>query len=290
MSQPVVYRDFSQAELDAQYNNRVRFPDFHAHFANWRRWSDETKARLPCRLDLAFGQSAVETLDVFPAEPGAAAPVYLFIHGGYWYSLDKADYGFVAVGMRPHGVATVINNYGLAPDHDMDEIVRQNRAALAWVYRHATDFGGDPDRIFVAGHSAGGHLAAMLVATDWPALEAGLPGDLVKGICAIGGLFDLEPIRLSYLNETLRLDPASAWRNSPIHQTYSRPTPALLVVGHDESPEFHRQTAIMAALWKRLDLPGESLTAQAFDHFSVANDLMDPNGFLVPRQLKLFPA
>ncbi len=186
-------------------------------------------------------------------------------------------------------MTTVINNYGLAPDHDMDEIVRQNRAALAWIHRNAASFAGDADRIFVAGHSAGGHLAAMLLATDWPAFGAGLPADLVKGICAIGGLFDLEPIRLSYLNAKLNLDAEMARRNSPAHLSYPRAAPSLLVVGHDESPEFHRQTEIMAALWDRLGYPGETVAAQELDHFSVANDLTDPGGILVQKQLQYMP-
>ena len=289
MTAAVVYNDFTQAELDAEYNNRARFADFEGHFANWRRWSDRTKALLPCRLDVPFGERAVERLDIFPAAGDGPAPIYLFIHGGYWYSLDKADYSYVADGMWPHGVATVVNNYGLAPDHDMDEIVRQNRAALAWIHRNAASFGGDADRIFVAGHSAGGHLAAMALATDWPAFGAGLPADLVKGICAIGGLFDLEPIRLTYLNATLKLDAESARRNSPMHLSYPRAAPSLLVVGHDESPEFHRQTEIMAALWDRLGYPGETLAAQELDHFSVANDLKDPAGILVQKQLQYMP-
>ena len=125
----------------------------------------------------------------------------MFIHGGYWYSLDKSDYSYVAQAMRPHGIATAVTIRPRSA-HDMDEIVRQNRAALAWLSRNAAAHGCDRDRIYVAGHSAGGHLAALLMATDWPRFSPGLPVDLVKGACAIGGIFDLEPIRLSFLNES----------------------------------------------------------------------------------------
>ena len=183
----------------------------------------------------------------------------------------------------------MVNNYGLAPDHDMDEIVRQNRAALAWVYRNAESFGGAKDKIFVAGHSAGGHLAAMLLGTDWPAFGADLPADLVKGICAIGGLFDLEPIRLSYLNETLGMDAAMARRNSPIHLAYPRPAPCLLVLGRDESPEFFRQTEIMHVRWQSLGYPGDLIAPDNLDHFTVVNDLADPGCLLVRRQLDFMP-
>ena len=279
-----VYRDFDQAALDAQYNNRARFPNFHEHFEAWGRWSAATRATTPGFIDVAFGASAPEKIDVFPAETDSA-PLYVFIHGGYWYSLDKADYSYVSDGLRPHGIATVVNNFGLAPQHDMDEILRQNRAALAWLWRHARDYGGDPDRIYVAGHSAGGHLAAMLLATDWPAFGEGLPADLVKGACAIGGIFDLEPIRLSFLNEKLALTPEQVARHSPLGQAYPRAAPLLLVVAVDESPEFHRQSAEMHALWRRLGYPVESVVPAGLDHFDVVNQLRDPQCELVRLQL-----
>ena len=168
----------------------------------------------------------------------------------------------MAEGFRPHGVATAVNNFGLAPAHDMDEIVRQNRAALAWLWRNAAQHGGDPARIYVAGHSAGGHLAAMLMATDWPALSPDLPRDLVKGACAIGGIFDLEPIRLTYLNDKLHLTAQQVAAHSPMHCTYPAPAPLLLVIAADESDEFHRQSREMAAFWERTGAPAELVVPQ----------------------------
>ncbi len=279
-----VFRDYDQAGLDAQYNNRARFPDFVRHFEAWGAWSGTTRGRLPCHLDLAFGPGESERLDLFPAErPGA--PLYLFIHGGYWYSLDKSDYSYVAEGFRPHGIATAVNNFGLAPATDMDEIVRQNRAALAWLYRHAGDYGYDRERIYAAGHSAGGHLAAMLLATDWPEWGSDLPADLVKGACAIGGIFDLEPIRLSFLNQKLHLTPAKVAANSPLSQRYACPAPLLLVVAKDESPEFHRQSEQMAAFWRGLGYPADLTVPEGLDHFDVVNQLIDPDCPLVNLQL-----
>jgi len=283
-TETAVYRDYDQAGLDAQYNNRARFPDFTRHFEAWGAWSRATRERLPGHLDLAFGPGASETLDVFPAEtPGA--PLYLFIHGGYWYSLDKSDYSYLAEGLRPHGFATAVNNFGLAPTHGMDEIVRQNRAALAWLWRNAGDYGYDRERIYAAGHSAGGHLAAMLLATDWPAWGADLPADLVKGACAIGGIFDLEPIRLSFLNEKLHLTPEQVAHHSPLRLRYPRPAPLLLVVAKDESPEFHRQSEEMAALWRGLGYPADLTVPEGLDHFDVVNQLIDPDCPLVRLQL-----
>lgn len=279
-----VYLGYDQKGLDAQYNNRARFPNFVEHFRAWGEWSQKARATLPGAVDLAFGPTAIEKIDIFPAaEKGA--PLYVFIHGGYWYSLDKSDYSYVAEGMRPHGVATMVNNFGLAPDHDMDEIVRQNRAALAYLWRNAVQHGADPDRIYVAGHSAGGHLAAMLLATDWPSLGADLPRDLVKGACAIGGIFDLEPIRLSYLNGKLHLTPEQVTRHSPLTQTYPAKAPLLLIVAADESDEFHRQSQEMDRFWNARVGKADLVVPQGLDHFDVVNQLKDPACALVKLQL-----
>jgi len=283
-----IWREYDQRGLDAQYNNRKRFPDYVDRFAAWAEWSRATRDKLNCHVDVAFGEHPLESLDIFPAEQ-SAAPVYVFIHGGYWYSLDKSDYSYVAEGMVSHGVTTIVNNYVLAPDGDMDEIVRQNRAALAWIWRNAADFGGDPGRIYVAGHSAGGHLAAMLLATDWPAFQAGLPHNLVKGACSISGLFELEPIRLSYLNEKLRMDSQMAKRNSPALLQYPVRAPLLLVVGKDESDEYHRQSNVMAAKWNELGYEHDLIVPDGLDHFAVVDSLIDPHADLVQRQLKVMP-
>ena len=280
-----VYRSFDQQDLDRQYNNRARFPNYLEHFASWQAWSAETRKSLPVHTDLAFGSSDVERLDILPAEH-TGAPLYVFIHGGYWYSLDKSDYSYVAEGMRPHGIATAVINFGLAPTHDMDEIVRQNRAALAWLWRHAAEYGADPDRIYVSGHSAGGHLAAMLLATDWPRFESGLPSGLVKGACAIGGIFDLEPIRLSFLNEKLHLSPEQVAEHSPLRQHYPTAASLLLVVAADESAEFHRQSQEMDQLWRELGYPAELVVPKQLDHFDVVNQLRDPGCGLVHWQLE----
>ncbi|MBL27938.1 MAG: esterase [Rhodospirillaceae bacterium] len=279
-----VYRDYDQEGLDAQYNNRKRFPDYIDRFAAWAEWSVETRKRRKGFLDIPFGDQPTETLDIFPAEQ-PNAPIYVFVHGGYWYSLDKSDHSYVADGMAPNGVTTVVNNYALAPDHDMDEIVRQNLAAMAWLYRHARDYGADPDRIYVCGHSAGGQLAAMMLVCDWPSFAPDLPAGIIKGVCAISGLFDLEPIQLSYLNKTLKMTPEMAIRNSPIRQSYPVEAPLLVVPGEDESEEYHRQSSAMVAFWEKLGYPAELLVPKGLDHFSLVDSFGDPESPLIQRQL-----
>lgn len=283
-----VYRDYDQAGLDAQYNNRRRFPHYIDYFDKWKRWSAETRQNLKCHLDVPFGDSAAETLDIFPAED-ADAPIFVFVHGGYWYSLDKADFSYVAEGMAAHGVTTVVNNYALAPGVGMDEIVRQNRAAFAWLWEHGRDYGADPTRIYACGHSAGGHLVNMVMATDWADFGAAAPDDLIKGACLISGIYDLEPIQLCYLNDKLGMDAQCARRNSPLLQTYRAPAPLMIVLGKDESEDYHRQGNAMADFWKALGYPAEVVVPEVGDHFTIADSLRDPNSDLVRAQLRDMP-
>jgi arylformamidase len=188
--------------------------------------------------------------------------------------MDKADFSFVARGLRPAGAVTVVVNYGLVPSIDLDTLVRQCRAAVAWVHAHAREWGGDPERISVSGHSAGGHLVAMLLATDWAAF--GAPADTVKAGCAISGLYDLEPIRLCYLNDVLALTPEVARRNSPVHLAPARPTPLVLALGGAEGPEYHRQTDALAAAWRAQGVPIEVMDLAGHDHFSIVAELQSP--------------
>jgi arylformamidase len=282
-----VYRGYDKTELDRQYNNRQRFPHYEKIFKMWRDWSAAARVHLAAELDLAYGPEPTQRLDVFRA-PKPNAPIYVFLHGGYWQSLDKADYSFIAEGTVPNGVMTVVPNFALAPRCGMDEIVRQTRAAIAWLGTHGRELGGDPARIYVGGHSAGGHLATMLLATDWPEFGAGLPRDLVKGVCAISALFDMEPIRLCYLNDTLGMTPAAAERNDPLRQQYPVAAPLTVVLGDDESEEYYRQAVVMASRWSKLGYPLEMWLEQGRDHFDVVNDLRNPAAGLVRAQLRHF--
>ena len=221
-------------------------------------------------------QGAEEVLDIFLAGPDLA-PVHVFIHGGYWQSRTKDDFSFVALGLVPLGAHVVVVNYALAPAADMDEIVRQNRAALAWVWRNADSFAGDRDRLYVSGHSAGGHLVAMAMATDWPAFGDGLPGDLVNGGCAISGLYDLEPIRLSYLNEALGLDAAAAARNSPTRSPPRGSQPLIVAVGEAEPEEYQRQADEYLAAVAAAGGRGEKYVARGLNHYSIIDEFLRPD-------------
>ncbi len=274
----MLYHGYDKAGLDAQYNLRERVPDFETHYAGWRQWSDRAADSLPCHLDLAYGPSDAETLDLFVPDNADGAPVHVFIHGGYWRAMDKADFRYMAEGLVPYGSIVAVVNYALIPGVDIDEIVRQNRAALAWLWHNVRQYGGNPEKIHVSGHSAGGHLTAMMLLTDWPAYDAALPADLVKGGCAISGVFDLEPVRLCYLNDDMGMDAATARRNSP-QALLAGPVsaPLIVCVGGDETDEFHRQQAAYADAWSAAGGPLQVVDAPGMHHFVVVDALAKPD-------------
>ncbi|MGZ4481720.1 MAG: alpha/beta hydrolase, partial [Gaiellales bacterium] len=224
----------------------------------------------PARLDLAYGADPRERLDLFRPDGAGRAPVNLFFHGGYWRSGDKERYSYVAEGFLPAGVAVGVVEYALAPEVDMDELVRQCRAAVTWVAEHADQLGIDRDRIFVSGHSAGGHIVGMLMAEGWDGAAA------VKGGCGLSGLYELEPIRLTYLNSTLALDPGTAERNSPALLPPATAAPLILAVGGEEGAEFLRQTAAMEERWTAHGAPVSSMVVAGGNHYTIVQSLGDP--------------
>lgn len=269
-----VFLGYDQAALDREYNNSGKVANAGELLARYPTESARTRDALSARLDLRYGPTAGETLDLFLPEGGGPWPVHVFVHGGYWRSMDKQDFSFVARGLQPAGVLVAVINYALIPTVDMDELVRQVRASVAWLHRNVAAIGGDPARITASGHSAGGHLVAMLLSTDWSRF-AGLPPDVVKTGCGISGLYDLEPIRLCYLNETLRLTMETARRNSPVHLVPSSAGPLLLPLGAKEGDEYHRQTESLAAAWRRRGLDVEVMDMTGHDHFSIITELGD---------------
>lgn len=268
-----VYRNYDQAELDAQYNNRAAVPGFARWTERWPVASATARARLSGRLDVAYGPGQRQTLDIFPAR-GRAAPILAFIHGGFWRALDKSQFSFVAPAYVEAGIAVVTVGYPLTPAVTIDELTESVRQALVWVHGHADSFGGDAGRLHVAGHSAGGHLVAMMLSTDWAA--RGLPKDAVKSGTAISGIYDLEPIRLCYLNAEVRLDRAMVQGNSPVNLVPAKASPLILTVGGRETSEFLRQQEVYGDIWHGAGLPLEIVPMPDDQHFSILEGLADP--------------
>ncbi len=209
------------------------------------------------------------------------APVHVFIHGGYWQQRTKDDFSFVAQGLVPLGAHTVVVNYALAPQVTMDEIVRQNRAALAWIWRNASDFGGPFGR---------GAPVAMVMAADWTAFGDRLPPDLIKGGCAISGLYDLEPIRLTYLNDAVGLDADAAARNSPVLHPPKRKAPIIVALGAEESEEYHRQAEDFVSVLRGREVPCDHFIVPGLNHYSIIDQFMRPDtplSLAVGRQMGL---
>ena len=270
-----LYRGMDRAALDAAYNNRAAVREYGAISAQRQKRSDEVRAARRFHPDLSYGPGARERLDLFPAA-AADAPMLAFIHGGYWQSNDKETSSFLVEGPLARGFAVALIEYTLAPDASLDQIVAEVRRATDWLAANAGEFGANRERLYFAGHSAGGHLAATLL--DHPA---------VAGVLPISGLFDLEPIRLCYLNEKLALTAESASRNSPLLHIPQRAAPCVVAVGAAELPELVRQSAEYAAALTASRLPVRHLALAAHDHFTVLEELARPDGALCAALVEL---
>ena len=277
-----LYRKFqTQAEIDTQYDLGALLADPQAVFDGYVALSNAARKSLQYRLDLSYGPTLDERLDVFPAaQPGS--PILLFIHGGYWRAFSQREFAFVASGFVPHGVTVALSNYSLCPQVTINEITRQNRAVVAWLREHGRRFNGDPGNIWVMGHSAGAQQTAMLLSTDWRG-EYGLPGDVIKGGFAISGVYDLEPLRHSFLQPTLQLDADLIRRQSPIHNIPRRAPPLQVHVGKGEPQEFIRQSREYQRAWRSAGLPGSLYVRPGVDHFTIVRDLARPGSVYCAR-------
>ena len=265
-----VFRQYDRAALDRQYDNGAKLPadTLKAYRARWVEQSQHARDTLSCVLDVPYDPASGERLDIFRPGTAGLAPVQIYIHGGYWISNDKKDTSYVALGFVDAGFVNVVINYTLIPNVRMAEQVRQCREAVRWVAAHIRDYGGDPERIYVTGHSAGGHLAVHLL-TD----PDGVPGR-IKGVTSLSGLYDLEPVRL--VNEKVGLSESDVADFSPLrHQPLDATPRLLLTIGSNEGDEFIRQMTEFSDAW-RGRMP--RLVAQIIpgaDHFSMRDGLDD---------------
>ena len=277
MSSPIVYRNMTQEQLDAQYNIRAMVPDHLEIFKSWAERSGIAREVLKehAKLDLPYGPGAAQRLDLFLAAR-QGAPLLIFIHGGYWRAQDKSDFSYVAKPFVDAGISTAIVNYRLAPRVTIDDIVEDIRQSIVYLAKSATEHGYDGNRIFVSGTSAGGHLTASSLATPWT--DYSLPADIIKGGCALNGLYDLEPIRLCYLNREIGISSETVARQSVIHFIPEQASPLILSTGGDESEEFHRHQREFAAAWRKAGLSCTVIDQPDGHHFDIVERFIDLNG------------
>jgi arylformamidase len=279
---PLYHAFTTQAQIDAQYNPSLGLADATAPGRHYVALAERARASLPHTADVAYGPTLAETLDIFPAAPrsdGRPAPVFVFLHGGYWRALSSKEFSGVALGLHARGITTVVVNYALCPAVTIDEITRQCRAAVAWVLRQIQHHGGDPARVALGGHSAGGHLTAMCLQTRW-AEDYGLPADPLAGAVLISGLYDLAPLRYSCLQPAIQLDDGTIRRQSPAFAVRPCATPVWVTWGGAESTEFARQSATYHQAWQAAGNTGTLAPIDGADHFTVLHGLAEADSAL----------
>jgi arylformamidase len=272
-------------DYEVEYNNRARVPEHGEIFERWQReaasYRETMGGERRAELGIRYGAKACETIDLFAPEGGGATPLALFIHGGYWRSLDPSMFSHCASGLVARGVTVAVAGYELCPPATIAEIIDAMRQACLYLWRR---FGR---RLMVYGHSAGGHLTACMVATDWKALAPDAPADLVPCGYSISGLFDLAPLVHVAMNEDLRLDPEEAHRVSPLYWPVLPGRALDAVVGGRESSEFLRQSKTIAEAWRQGEAETRYEEVPGKNHFTILDPLDDPDSPMVARLVEL---
>jgi len=277
-----IYATFDQSTLDREYSPSSCIDDINVYLDEYTRTSEVARSNAlkdnSCKLDLRYGPGAEETLDLFMPAGKGSAPLHVFVHGGYWQLLSKNESCFAAPMWQQHGGYFAALNYTLAPHQTLSGIVEESERAIAWLYQHADEWGFDREHIYLSGHSAGAHLAMMMLITNWSKL--GLPQDVIKGVCAVSGVYDLEPVRLSYVNDVLGMDTSEAERNSPIRHSLLNHCPVILAYGDNETAEFKRQTDEYGSILQDAGIPVTLSEIANRNHFDVILDLADADSWL----------
>jgi arylformamidase len=267
-----------KTDYDLLYNPRLTVKDYQQVFDRWDADSERARATLDCYLDVPYGETDTETLDVFRAT-GTSRGVLMYIHGGYWRSLDKKRFSFVAPAFAKAGVTVAVANYALCPSVQVADIVMQMVQASAWLHRNGGNFGAPAGRLGVCGHSAGGHLAAMMLACQWPRFSTDLPRKLFSGALSISGLYDLtEIVKVPSINGDVRLTEKAAIKVSPAFIPPATDAPLCTAVGTEENEGFHIQNRLIGERWAKVHQA--DIACQGKNHFTVLDELCDPKSGL----------
>jgi arylformamidase len=285
--EPTVYKTYTKTELERHFDPQKSVPD-HARWTEERNSaSQQARNKLKSSLDVAYGDTPRQVMDIFPAgKPNA--PVLLYFHGGYWRSGSKDQNCHFAELFVKAGATVAVVEYDLCPQVTVTDIVRQARASVAWAYKNISDYGGDPSKIYISGLSAGGHLVAMALAHDWE--KERLPRDLVKGATAISGVYDLEAVLHIDVNQEIRLTPESARENSPFLHPPLPYAPLIVAAGGAEPRGWQEQSENLFALCKERGLRCEYIEIPGAQHYSIGLQLADrtsPLTFAMLKQMRL---
>ncbi len=273
------------AHWESLYNNRAAVPEHPQIFARWAEKSALARKTMRCHLDVPYGTHAMEKMDIFQPRARSLALI-MFIHGGYWRTLDKQDFSFLAPELARLGVTVAVPNYALCPSVTIEEIVRQMLQACAWLYRNGGHFGAPYGQVYVCGHSAGGHLTAMMLAALWPTFSSDLPKKVARGGLAISGLYDLcDIVNVPSINADVRLTPAQARRVSPMFYPPATDAPLYLAAGGRELAPFVAQNRAFGQKWQ--NVLATDIACPEDLHFSILDKLCDPSSALFKGAMKM---
>ena len=276
----------NRAALDLQYNARATVPDITPMLRDYAAISALARDTLPCALNVAYGAHPDETLDIFPAQGKSPGPVLIYLHGGYWRLLSKDDSSFMAPTLTQAGITVVAVNYSLAPAVTLDHIVDQTRRAVAWVHHHIEKHHGDGKRLIISGSSAGGHLAAMVLAGGWQE-QYEMNSSSIAGAVLLSGLYDLTPLVDTHINEWMHLSLDDARSNSPIFALPEYGPPILVSYGSNETTEFKRQSQDYVSAWRARGFQAEYVDMPSTNHFDLVLHLNRLESPLVQKLLNL---
>ncbi|PAJ73803.1 hypothetical protein CJF42_13815 [Pseudoalteromonas sp. NBT06-2] len=292
-----MYKNFDLANLEREYSPSSCINDINIYIDKYILQSkvalEKAKREQALEADLHYGKSQDELIDLYLPTQGNTKKLHIYIHGGYWQALSKNESSFAASNFQQKGCYFAAINYSLAPNANLTEIVEQNRKAIAWLYSHATQLGFDADEIYISGSSAGAHLAMMMLQTNWSdyiQCDKIKNNQLIKGVCAVSGIYDLIPIALTYINDTLKLTPLEIEQNSPNNKTLVNNCPIIFAFGEQETSEFKRQTSEILMVLGRAGIEVSCKEIHNRNHFDVILDLADSNSWLsnqVFRQMNL---
>jgi arylformamidase len=277
--------------LNREYSPSSCIDDINIYIRQYIDLSRDAKAEANThhrlRSGLKYGETDTQCLDLYLPSGPSRCKLMVYIHGGYWQELSKEESSFAATNFQQHGFHFAVIDYTLAPKARLTDIVEENRQAIAWLYSEASQFGYDPEEIFVCGSSAGAHLSMMMLQTRWSDYVANHKENIVKGVCAVSGIYDLQPLLSTYVNDALKMDASEAEANSPLLLPLPNAVPIIIAFGANETSEFKRQSQVMAERLRAHGFAVEYKQIDARNHFDVIVDLCDKSSWLSQQTFSL---